>query len=204
MKRTLAVLAIALAVATAGCARSHATNEGTSLTIAQQWEPRSLNPALENGTSSIEWSMLVFSYLVKFDDNDEMVPDLATEVPTLKNGGISADGKTITYHIRSGVRFADGTPLTASDCAWSIEAINNPRNNVQSRFAYSEVVRADAPNATTLVLHLRRPFPPVIAVVGAPQGFPIFPKHVLASLPDFNHAAFNTAPFGSGPYRVTN
>ncbi len=204
MKRSLIVLAVLVAFLASACSRTHETSPENALTIAQQWEPRSLNPALENGTSSTEWSLLVFSYLVKFDDNGDIIPDVATAIPTLKNGGISADGKTIVYHIRKGVRFADGTPLTASDCAWSIEAINNPNNNVQSRFAYSEVARADAPNPTTLVLHLRRPFPPVLAVVGAPQGFPILPKHVLVSSPDFNHAAFNTAPFGSGPYRVTN
>ncbi len=196
--RTL--LSLGLLLLCAACSRP--APPADSLSIAQQWSPRSLNPALENGTSSTEWSMLVFSYLVKFDDSGTLIPDLATEVPTTKNGGISADGKTIVYHIRKGVRFADGTPLTAADCAWSIEAINNPRNLVQSRFAYDDVARAEARDPATLVLHLKRPFPPVIVVVGAPQGFPILPKHVLAKDPDFNHAPFNRAPFGSGPYKV--
>ena len=199
----LRALALLLCSAIAGCSHGGAGQSDRTLTIAQQWEPRSLNPALENGTSSTEWSMLLFSYLVKFDDEGRLVGDLATAVPARANGGISADGKTIVYHIRRGVRFADGTPLTAADCAWSIQAINNPRNNVQSRFAYDDVVRAEAPNATTLVLHLRRIFPPVIVVVGAPQGFPILPKHALANLADFNSAPFNRAPFGSGPYVVT-
>ena len=188
------------AVLVTACTRAPATHG--AFVIAQQWEPQSLNPALENGTSSTEWSMLVFSYLLKYDDRGRLVPDLATDVPTLRNGGISADGKTIVYHIRKGVRFADGVALTAADCAWSIEAIDNPQNNVQSRFAYDDVARADAPAPTTLVLHLKRPFPPLITVVGAPRGFPILPKHALAQFADFNHAAFNGTPFGSGPYRV--
>ncbi len=191
----------ALFLLAAACSRASAP--AGALAIAQQWEPRSLNPALENGTSSIEWSMLIFSYLVKYDDRGRLIPDLATAVPTRENGGISADGKTIVYHIRKGIRFADGTPLTAADCAWSIEAIDNLQNNVQSRFAYDDVERADAPDATTLVLHLKRTFPPVLVVVGAPQGFPILPKHALAALPNFNQAPFNSKPFGSGPYRVT-
>jgi peptide/nickel transport system substrate-binding protein len=201
MMRRWVLVALVMAAMSA-CTRPPAPS-GT-LTIAQQWEPRSLNPALENGTSSTEWSMLVFSYLVKYDDDGNLIPDIATEVPTLQNGGISADGKTIVYHIRKGIRFADGSPLTAADCAWSIEAINNPKNNVQSRFAYDDVISADAPNSTTLVLHLTKMFPPIIVVVGAPQGFPIFPKHALASLPDINSAPFNRAPFGSGPYLVSN
>ncbi len=191
---------LATAATLAGCARAPVT--GGAFVIAQQWEPQSLNPALENGTSSTEWSMLVFSYLVKYDDRGRLVPDIATDVPTLRNGGISPDGKTIIYRIRKGIRFADGVSLTAADCAWSIEAINNPRNNVQSRFAYDDVARAEAPTPTRLVLHLKRPFPPLITVVGAPQGFPILPKHALARFPSFNQVDFNGAPFGSGPYRV--
>ncbi len=203
MSRTGSIACALISLIASGCSHPSIAPVDTSLTIAQQWEPRSLNPALESSTSSTEWSFLVFSYLVRYDDHGNMIPDLATEIPTSKNGGISRDGKTIVYHIRKGVRFADGTLLTANDCAWSIEAINNPRNNVQSRFAYSEIAHADAPTPTMLVLRLRRPFPPLIAVVGTPQGFPILPKHVLSSLPDLNTAAFNTAPFGSGPYRVT-
>lgn len=196
------LLMAAAGILVSGCGRS--TRPANKLVIAQQWEPRSLNPALENGTSSTEWSMLVFSYLVKYDDSGKMVADAATAIPTLANGGISADGRTITYHIRRGIRFADGTPLSASDAAWSIDAINNPRNNVQSRFAYDDVASAVAANATTLVIRLKRPFPPALAVIEAPQGFPIFPKHALAKFPDFNQVAFNSAPFGSGPYSVTN
>lgn len=119
-----AVLTLVAAAAVSGCARAPA--ERDTLTIAQQWEPRSLNPALENGTSSTEWSMLIFSYLVKYDDRGRLIPDVATEVPTTRNGGISTDGKTIIYHIRRGIRFADGTPLTAADCAWSIGASTIP------------------------------------------------------------------------------
>ncbi len=184
-------------------------NSGTAptradFTIAQQREPRALNPALENGTSATEWSLLLFSYLVKYDDRGQIVGDIATQVPTPANGGISADGRTITYHLRRGVRFADGTPLTAADCVWSIDAVNNRANNVQSRNGYDLIDRAEAPNATTLVLHLKKPFAPLITIVLAPQGFPILPKHVLSSLPDFNNIGFNSQPLGSGPYVVTH
>lgn len=199
--KALALAALALMAVLSGCSR--ATNSADTLQIAQQWQPRSLNPALENGLSSTEWSMLLFSYLVKYDDRGNLIPDIAVQVPTLRNGGISADGKTIVYRIRRGVRFSDGTPLTAKDCAWSIDAINNPRNNVQSRFAYDDVARAEAPNATTLILHLKRAFPPIVVVVGAPQGFPILPSHALAKYADFNSIPFDSLPFGSGPYVVT-
>ncbi len=202
-----AALALLAAVLTAtGCSRhvagpreSHSTR---TLVFAQQWEPHSLNPALENGDSSQEWGLLLFSYLVKYGPDGTLIPDVATAVPTLRNGGISRDGRTISYHLRHGVRFADGSPLTARDAAWSIDAVNNPRNDVQSRFGYDDVVSATATGRYTLVVRLRHPFAPLISVVLAPQGFPILPAHLLARYPDFNHVAFNAKPIGSGPYVV--
>lgn len=172
------------------------------LAIAQQREPVSLNPALENGQSSTEWGFLLFSYLVKYNDRGQLVGDVAKEAPTVRNGGISKDGLTVTYHLRKGVRFADGTPLTASDCVWSINAINNPANNVQSRYGYDRIAKAQAPDPYTLVLHLKEPFAPLLTLVLAPQGFPILPEHLLAQYPDFNRINFDQKPIGSGPYVV--
>jgi peptide/nickel transport system substrate-binding protein len=175
---------------------------GHVFTVAQQREPSSLNPALENGTSSTEWGELLFQYLVKYDDRGRLVGDAATEAPTLRNGGISRDGLTITYHLRRGLRFADGVPLTARDCAYSVDAINDPNNSPQSRYGYDVVRRAEARGDDMLVLHLRRPFAPLLTTVLAPAGFPILPRHLLARFHDFNHLAFDSLPVGSGPYAV--
>jgi peptide/nickel transport system substrate-binding protein len=175
---------------------------GDTLVIVQQREPASLNPALENGVSSTEWGELFFQYLVKFDDRGRLIGDAAIAAPSLENGGISRDGLTIVYRLRKGLRFADGVPLTAADCVWSIDAVNNPKNNVQSRFGYEIVNKAEARDARTLVLHLKRRFSPLLTAVLAPQGFPILPKHLLAQEPNFNQLAFNSQPLGSGPYVV--
>ena len=171
-------------------------------TVAQQREPASLNPALENGVSSTEWGELLFQYLVKYDDRGRLIGDAAAAVPSLKNGGISRDGLTITYHLRHGLRFADGAPLTARDCAYSVDAINDPANSPQSRFGYDVVRAAEARGDDTLVLHLTRPFAPLLTVVLAPQGFPILPAHIVSRFHDFNQIAFDSAPIGSGPYVV--
>lgn len=192
-----------LLFAFAACSGGGTPGTRADFTIAQQREPRSLNPALENGASATEWGFLLFSYLVKYGEGGRMIADIATAVPSVQNGGISADGKTIVYHLRTNVRFADGTPLTAADCVWSIEAVNNPANNVQSRNGYDIIAKAEARDPQTLVLHLKKPFAPLLTVVLAPQGFPILPKHLLEKSPDFNNIAFNAQPVGSGPYVVT-
>jgi peptide/nickel transport system substrate-binding protein len=195
--------AIALALALAACEPQHrAPLHGGTLTIGQQQEPISLNPSLENGQRSTQWGELLFSYLVKYDDRGKLIGDVAEEPPSHANGGIGKDGLTITYHLRKGVRFADGTPLTARDCVWSIDAINNPLNNVQSRYGYDRIRSAEAPNDDKLVLHLKAPFAPIVSLVLAPQGFPILPSHLLAKYPNFNRLDFNSRPIGSGPYVV--
>lgn len=202
MRRIAAAFALALLCACTHSSGGSGEGGASSLAIAQQREPVSLNPALENGQSSTEWGLLLFSYLVKYDDRGALTGDVATQVPTLQNGGISKDGLTVTYHLRKDVRFADGVPLTARDCVWSIDAINNPANNVQSRYGYDRIAWAQARNPYTLVLHLKEPFAPLLTLVLAPQGFPILPEHLLAKDPDFNHLAFDQKPIGSGPYVV--
>ncbi len=197
MKRALLCLLVA-----ACTMRNAVPPNATALIIGQQQEPISLNPALENGQRSTQWGELLFSYLVKYDNAGRMIGDVALQVPTVQNGGISPDGRTITYHLRRNVRFADGAALTARDCVWSIAAINNRANNVQSRYGYDRVISAAAPDDYTLVLHLRAPFAPILSLVLAPQGFPILPAHLLARYPDFNHLPFNERPVGSGPYVV--
>lgn len=184
------------------CAGPRVNGGISTLTVVQQHEPRSLNPALENGQSATQWGFLLFSYLVKYDDRGKLIGDAAKAAPTLANGGISADGKTIVYHLRHGIRFADGVPLTARDCVWTIAAILNPRNNVQSRYGYDRIAKAAAPDDYTLVLHLRAPSAPLTAIVLAPQTFPILPAHLLAKYPNFNAVDFDRAPIGSGPYVV--
>jgi len=191
----------------AACSRTTATyvhnQRKDTLIIVQQHEPMSLNPALENGNVSMELGLLLFQYLVKFNDRGRLIGDAAITVPTLANGGISRDGLTVTYYLRPHLRFSDGVPLTARDCVYSVNVINDPHNNVQSRYGYDDIARAEAPNDRTLVLHLRRPFAPLLTLVFAPQGFPIFPQHVLAKYPNFNSIPFDEQPVGSGPYRVT-
>ncbi|HMF27348.1 MAG TPA: ABC transporter substrate-binding protein, partial [Candidatus Cybelea sp.] len=102
-------------------------------------EPDSLNPMLSNEADELNFSHLYMSYLIENDDRGEAVPEIAREVPTRANGGVSADLRTITYRIRRGVRWQDGAPLTGADVVFSYRAIVNPRNNVATRVGYDEV-----------------------------------------------------------------
>ena len=167
-------------------------------------EPDSLNPLLSNEADELNFSHLYMSYLIENDDRGNAIPEIATQVPTLANGGISADQRTITYHLRRGVRWQDGQPLTARDVLFSYRAVVNPRNDVSTRVGYEEVQAIRALDERTVVVRLRRRFSPFVQYFFGPQGVgAIMPAHLLQGLSDLNRAAYNERPVGSGPFAVT-
>src|SRR5438876_40861 len=95
--------------AVSGCARQGAgTSSGNGILRAAIFaEPASLNPLLGTNTAENFLSSLSFDLLVTLDDRGNEIPDLASVVPTIANGGISRDGRTITYKLRRGVKWQD-------------------------------------------------------------------------------------------------
>ena len=78
------------------------------------WQaPSILNPYLSGGTKDIESSSLVIEPLARFDSSGNLVPWLAESVPTTRNGGFSEDLETITWKLRDGLLWSDGTPVTS-------------------------------------------------------------------------------------------
>lgn len=166
-------------------------------------EPDSLNPMLSNEADVLNFSHLYMSYLIENDARGNAIPEIAREVPSLANGGISSDRRTIIYHIRGNARWQDGFPLTASDVVFSYRAIVNPRNNVATRVGYDDVQSIRATDARTVVVRLRRRFSPFVQYFLGPQGVgALMPAHLLEGHADLNRIAYNELPVGSGPFRV--
>lgn len=166
-------------------------------------EPDTLNPMFSNEADELNFSHLYMSYLIENDDRGDAVAEIANQVPTPANGGISADRRTVTYRLRSNVRWQDGTALTARDVVFSYRAIVDPRNNVATRVGYQEVESIAAPDAHTVVVRLRRPFSPFVQYFFGPQGVgAIMPEHRLRAVANLNHDPYNQRPVGSGPYEV--
>ena len=145
----------------------------------------------------------VFSGLLKYDSKGDLIGDLATDVPTLENGGISKDGKSITYHLRPNALWQDGVPVTAADVRFTYDLIMDPKNNSPVLSTYARIERVDTPDPHTVILRLRAPFAPVLSQVFCVGGFgQIVPKHVLEHTTDLARDPFNTHPIGSGPYTL--
>ena len=131
-----------------------------------------------------------------------MVPELATVVPSLENGGISRDNRTITYHLRKGVSWQDGVPFSADDVIFTWHAVMNKRNNVPSTVGYDLIDSIERKDPWTIVVHLRRPYAPFISTFFGPSGNPyvVLPVHLLGKFGDLNHVQFNSKPVGTGPF----
>ncbi|MEO6834470.1 MAG: ABC transporter substrate-binding protein, partial [Candidatus Tumulicola sp.] len=207
MQRLLTLLALVTlsSGAMAGCSKSGGQNAGPSdrLRIAININPMQLNPILPQNTMENFIDGLIFDVLVTQDEHHNQVPDLASVVPTLENGGISKDGLTITYHLRHGVTWHDGAPFTSKDVTFTWRAILNSANNVLSRRGYDQVVAMDTPDDYTVVMHMRRAYAPAIDTIFGESDtiLRVLPAHLLAKYPNLNQIPFNAAPVGTGPYR---
>jgi peptide/nickel transport system substrate-binding protein len=214
--RRLLLGALACALALGACTKvgdqtaagTTAPNEGTipgELRVAVQREPNSLNPILSAFTIEGFVNRLSFDNLLTIAaDGRTVVPDLATEVPTTRNGGVSPDGLTITYHLRHGVRWQDGVPFTSKDVKFTWQAMVNPNNNVNTTVGYSDVKSVDTPSDDTVVFHLKKKFAPFVNTIFAESDNPIciIPEHLLGKFPDLNRVPFNQEPVGTGPFKV--
>ena len=212
MRRSAALLAVSLATVSIGACSKVGSQEGLS-----QQQPRpgvvriigygsvdSLVPELSGNASASDMAMFWGAWLFRPAPDGSLMPELATEVPTLKNGGISSDGQTIVYHLRRGVRWHDGAPFDARDVIFSWHAIMNPANDVLTRTGYDRIASMTAPDPYTVVVRLKTPYAPAVASFFAPSLGPacILPAHLLASLPNINRASYNTRPIGTGPFVV--
>ncbi len=190
-----------------GCGREKAGQEappapaklqpGGQLVYGSLMEPNTLNPLLSDLLATAEVGSLIFSGLVQVNDKGEWLPDLATEVPTLQNGGVSRDGLTVTYRLRPGVTWHDGQPFTSADVKFTWETIMNRKVNVVSREGYDKIDAVETPDANTVVVRFRQYYAPFLTLFTT-----ILPRHQLAGAADINKAAFNRAPVGTGPFRL--
>lgn len=202
--RLLAFVTAALAAAVAACSGTALTKiHRDTLRIAITTSPATLNPLLQTSADEAFIAGMLFQPILAFDDAGNSHPVLAREVPTVANGGLSADGKTIVIHLRKGVRWSDGAPVTAQDAVFTAKAALNPRNNVVFREGFDDVASVRATGKWTVVYRLKRPDAAILAHIFVPAGGGmILPAHLLARYDSLNHSPFNNDPVGDGPFEV--
>ena len=141
-----------------------------------------------------------------FDDVNNPVPNLVTEIPSSDNGGISEDGRTITLMLRDDIQWSDGTPITSADFKFTYDMLLADTNAVASRAPYDLMESLETPDERTVVVTFPEPYSPWLAqLFSGISGISIVPAHVLGPIFEqegtIDTAEWNTAPtVGCGPF----
>jgi len=165
-----------------------------------------LNPYLSSGTKDIESSSLVIEPLARYNSTGEMIPYLVDEIPTVENGGVAEDLKSITWKLKKDIKWSDGSDFTAEDVVFTAEYCMHPEGGCQQASKFTDIESVDAVDAHTVKItySVEKPFP-YGPFVGAEV--PIIQKAQFADClgeksPECT--AENTGPHGTGPFRVTD
>jgi peptide/nickel transport system substrate-binding protein len=160
-----------------------------------------LNPHFAVGTKDMEGSRIFYEPLAAYDADGGLVPILAAEIPSVANGGVAADGKSVTWKLKKGVKWHDGKPFSADDVVFTAAYAANPATSSVSIGSYKDrkfikvddyTVRVEFPEPT--------PFwaDPYCGIYGC-----IIPKHLFEAFAGekSREAPVNLAPVGTGPYK---
>ncbi len=163
-----------------------------------------LNPHFAGGTKDQDASRIFYEPLAGWDSEGNLIPMLAAEIPSQANGGVSADGKSVTWKLKKGVTWHDGKPFTADDVVFTAQYAGDPATATVTVATYKDIkvekvdshtVRITFPKATPFWAE---------AMVGS-QG-PILPKHVFEAYigAKSRENPANVKPVGTGPYKFVD
>ena len=166
------------------------------------WQgPTLLNPHFATGTKDQDGSRLFYEPLGCWDPDGNMKLVLAAEIPSIQNGGLAADGKSVTWKLKPGVKWHDGKPFTADDVVFNWEYARDPATAALTIATYRDITVEKVDDLTVRIL-FNRPTPFwADAFVGAPNT--IIPKHLFADYKGAKsrEAPNNLSPVGTGPYK---
>jgi peptide/nickel transport system substrate-binding protein len=178
-----------------------AGSEPTVVTLIIPEEPTTLNYYTSDAAITRQVADATsMTGLVLVNENGEFVPVLATELPTEENGGLSADKLTVTWHLRPGLKWSDGEPLTSDDIKFTWEALSNPSSGaLAGTGGIDQITSIDTPDELTAVVHYSTPYPGYLAQFA----YGIFPRHAAGDPAEMSNWEWNRRPVGAGPYVVT-
>ena len=172
-----------------------------TLRIGTTSDADTINPFTMLETLSFEAVGLTYNQLFDLDVNGQSRPMLAAEMPTQANGGISADGKTVTVKLKPDLKWSDGTPLTAEDVAWTYDYyVDNAAVLPNMGLGAKGIKRTVAVDPTTVRIECTAPKADLFDTY-----LPILPKHIWEKVPPAKAGSTyrNTPPLvGSGPFVI--
>jgi len=135
------------------------------------------------------------------NQDGEYEPVLATELPTLENGGLSEDNLTVTWHLKPDLKWSDGEPLTSDDVKFTWEVLSNPNSGALAGVGgFDLITGVDTPDELTAVVTYASPFPPYLGQFA----YGLLPRHATGQPEDMPGWDWNRNPVGAGPFIVTD
>jgi peptide/nickel transport system substrate-binding protein len=177
---------------------------GGALKVLWWQGPTLLNPHFAVGTKDQDGSRIFYEPLASWDPDGNLAPILAAEIPSLQNGGVSKDGKSVTWKLKKGVTWHDGKPFSADDCLFTWEYCADPATASVSIATYKDI-KVDKVDSHTIKVNFSKPTPfwadPFVGVRGM-----IIPKHLFEAFKGgkSREAPTNLKPVGTGPYRFVD
>ncbi len=203
--KRLMVMALVLVLAFSAFAPLTSAQGENSAVILYPQELDNLNPLYSSMFFMGITTDLYLAPAWNFTDTLDPNPVLVTEIPTVDNGGVSEDGRTITLSLRDDIVWSDGTPITSADFVFTYEMYKDTANTPNSTYPYGEadgiITSVDAPDDVTVIVNFAEPFAPWVATLFTS----VLPKHILEPVYEADgtliDAAWNRAPtVGSGPF----
>ena len=205
----VAAVLLALVSSTTGVALSapsvQRASAGNTIQIGIWQEPDFLNwlVGAESFSNYAIWNTLYDPPLTVLP-NGSLQPDLLTVVPTVANGGISKDGLTYTLHLRHGLRWSDGAPLTMQDYAFTAQLVNNPKVAAGFTAGWNRIKKVDVPDPYTAIVHLNSVYSPFVNETLTSSFSYWMPKHVLSKPGADLRKTYGRNPVGNGPFRFVS
>ena len=163
-----------------------------------------LQPHFATGTKDQEACRVFYEPLGSWDNDGNLVPVLAAEVPSRDNGGLSADGRSVNWKLKRGVTWHDGTPFTADDCVFTWEYARDPATAAVTSGVYRDVTVSKVDSHTVRVT-FPKPTPFWATAFCATEGM-VIPKHLFGPYAGAKSrdAPNNLKPVGTGPYKFVD
>jgi peptide/nickel transport system substrate-binding protein len=160
-----------------------------------------LNPHFAVGAKDQEGARIFYEPLAAWDPDGNLVPVLAAEIPDIENGGVAADGTSVTWKLKKGVEWHDGRPFTADDVVFNWQYASDPATAAVTIGNYRDA-KVEKVDPLTVRIRFERPTPFWAGLFVAGGGM-IIPKHLFEPYRGANSrdAPANLKPVGTGPYR---
>ena len=200
----LPLLSASVFVACNSESESFQTKSNSEVLKLLYWQaPTILNPHLSNGSKDVEASRITLEPLASFNNKGELIPFLAAEIPTRENGALSADGKSVTWMLKEGLKWSDGVPFTAADVIFTYQYLTNSQVGAVTAGIYESISSIEAIDDYTIRINFKDVNPAWFSVFVGREGT-ILPKHIFEEYNGANarEAPANLKPVGTGAYRV--